>query len=127
MWLGMRRISHWAMTVLILVAATSLTIEKLGLESLPLFVVTQAITLMCFGLAVSNCSAMAMEHMGAIAGTASSVQGFFVTTGGATIGWWIGHEFNGTTQPLHLAFLTAGVVALALAAIVERGRLYRPT
>ncbi|MBN8808170.1 MAG: multidrug effflux MFS transporter [Sphingomonas sp.] len=127
MWLGMRRISHWAMTVLIVVAAISLTIEKTGLETLPLFVVTQAVTLMCFGLAASNCSAMAMEHMGAIAGTASSLQGFFVTTGGAIIGGLVGRAFDGTTLPLHLTFLTAGVVALTLAAIVERGRLYRPT
>lgn len=127
MWLGMRRISHWAMTVLIIVAATSLTIEKLGLETLPLFVATQAITLMCFGLAVSNCSAMAMSNMGEIAGTASSVQGFFITTGGAAIGGLIGRAFDGTTTPLHLGFLTAGIVALAIAAIVERGRLYRPT
>lgn len=126
MWLGMRRISHWAMTVLIVVAATSLTIEKLGLETLPLFVVTQAITLMCFGLAVSNCSAMAMSNMGEIAGTASSVQGFFITTGGAAIGGLIGRAFDGTTTPLHIGFLSAGIVALVIAAIVERGRLFRP-
>lgn len=127
MLLGMRRISHWAMTVLIVVAATSLGIEKAGLETLPLFVVLQGVTMMCFGLAASNCSAMAMERMGAIAGTASSLQGFVVTTGGAIIGGLIGVAFDGTTTPLHVAFLTSGVVALALAAIVERGRLYRPT
>jgi H+/Cl- antiporter ClcA len=38
----------------------------------------------------------------------------------------IGMAFDGTTTPLHLGFLAAGVVALALAAIVERGRLFRP-
>ena len=54
------------------------------------FVVVQAVTMMCFGLAASNFSAMAMENMGAIAGTASSLQGFVVTTGGAVIGGLIG-------------------------------------
>ncbi|MEO5937513.1 MAG: multidrug effflux MFS transporter [Sphingomonas sp.] len=127
MWLGMRRISHGAMLVLILAASTSLTIEHLGLETLWLFVALQAVTMMCFGLAASNCSAMAMANMGAIAGTASSLQGFVVTTGGALIGGLIGRSFNGTTTPLHIGFLTAGIVALTLAAIVERGRLFRPT
>lgn len=127
MWLGMRRISHGAMLVLILTASTSLLVESLGLETLWLFVALQAVTMMCFGLAASNCSAMAMANMGAIAGTASSLQGFIVTTGGALIGGLIGRSFNGTTLPLHFGFLIAGIVALTLAAIVERGRLFRPT
>ena len=33
----------------------------------------------CFGLATANFSAMAMENMGEIAGTASSLQGFITT------------------------------------------------
>jgi len=127
MWLGMRRISHGAMLVLIVAASTSLLIEHLGLESLWTFVAVQAVTMMCFGLAASNCSAMAMANMGAIAGTASSLQGFVITTGGALIGGLIGRAFDGTTTPLHLGFLAAGLVALTLAAIVERGRLFRPT
>ncbi|THD37885.1 MAG: MFS transporter [Sphingomonas sp.] len=127
MWLGMRRISHGAMLVLILAASTSLAIEHFGYETLSTFVAMQAVTMMCFGLAASNCSAMAMANMGAIAGTASSLQGFVVTTGGAVIGGLIGRSFDGTTTPLHIGFLSAGVVALTLAAIVERGRLFRPT
>lgn len=126
MWLGMRRISHGAMVLLIALASTSLLIERAGYETLWPFAVMQGFTMMCFALAGSNCSAMAMENMGRIAGTASSVQGFAVTTGGALIGGLIGRSFDGTTIPLHLGFLAAGVVALALAAIVERGRLFRP-
>ncbi|MBN8814013.1 MAG: multidrug effflux MFS transporter [Sphingomonas sp.] len=125
--LGMRRIAHAAMVVLILAASTSLAIEHFGFETLWLFVAMQAVTMMCFGLAASNCSAMAMANMGEIAGTASSLQGFVVTTGGALIGGLIGRSFDGTTTPLHLGFLSAGIVALALAALVERGRLFRPT
>ncbi len=126
MWLGMRRISHGAMVVLIVAASASLVISYLGLENIWTFVALQAVTMACFGLAASNCSAMAMMNMGEIAGTASSLQGFVVTTGGAAIGGLIGRAFDGTTIPLHLGFLTAGVVALVLAAIVERGRLFRP-
>jgi len=72
-------------------------------------------------------SAMAMENMGAIAGTASSVQGFFGITIGGLIGWAIGRSFDGTTVPLHLGFFIAGVAGLVIAAIVERGRLFRPS
>lgn len=126
MWLGMRRISHGAMLVLIVAASASLVISYLGLENIWTFVVLQAVTMACFGLAASNCSAMAMLNMGEIAGTASSLQGFVVTTGGAAIGGLIGRSFDGTTTPLHVGFLAAGVVALILAAIVERGRLFRP-
>ena len=126
MWLGMRRISHGAMVVLIVMSTASLVIHHLGLETLWLFVALQAVTMACFALAMSNCSAMAMSNMGEIAGTASSLQGFVVTTGGAAIGGLIGMAFDGTTMPLHLGFLAAGVVALAVAAIVERGRLFRP-
>ncbi len=126
MWLGMRRISHGAMLVLIAAASASLLISHLGLENIWTFVALQAVTMACFGLAASNCSAMAMLNMGEIAGTASSLQGFVVTTGGAAIGGLIGMAFDGTTTPLHLGFLAAGLVALGLAAIVERGRLFRP-
>ena len=126
MWLGMRRISHGAMVVLIVAAVASLAIEAAGRETLVGFVILQAITMASFGLAVSNCSAMAMENMGAIAGTASSLQGFAVTTGGAVLGGLIGSAFDGSTTPLHLGFLCAGLSALTIAAIVERGRLFRP-
>src|SRR3546814_20632803 len=70
---------------------------------------------------------MAMENMGAIAGTASSVQGFTTVTIGALIGAGIGQAFDGTTVPMFLGFFVAGLLALAIVALVERGRLFRPT
>ncbi len=81
----------------------------------------------CFGLATSNFSAMAMERMGEIAGTASSLQGFVTTMGGAVIGAGIGQAFDGTTVPLYSGFLLMGGLALAAVTITERGRLFRPS
>ena len=95
-----------------------------GLESLATFAVLQAITMACFGLATSNFSAMAMENMGAIAGTASSVQGFTSITFGTLIGAAIGQAFDGTTAPMSAGFLAAGVCALVLVLVTERGRLF---
>ncbi len=125
--LGMRRISQAALLVMIASSGTGLVIGQLGDEPLLVFVVLQAITMACFGLATSNMSAMAMENMGSIAGVASSVQGFFGITMGAVIGWAIGRSFDGTTLPLHLGFLVAGVCGIVIAAIVERGRLFHPS
>ncbi len=125
--LGTRFISHSALTGLVLVSIVHLAAIGMGWETLTSFAIFQALTLGCFGLATSNFSAMAMENMGHIAGTASSVQGFLSVTLGAVLGALIGQAFDGSTVPLVGGFLSAGVVALALVAITERGRLFRPT
>jgi DHA1 family bicyclomycin/chloramphenicol resistance-like MFS transporter len=89
------------------------------------FAVLQALTMACFGLAASNFSAMAMENMGEIAGTASSVQGFLSITLGVLIGAVIGQAFDATTVPMIAGFLVAGTLALGVIALTERGRLFR--
>ena len=60
-----------------------------------------------------------------IAGTASSVQGFVTTSGGALFGFYIGQHFNGTTVPLATGFAIYGIASLALVFWAERGRLFR--
>ena len=123
---GSRFMSHTALCTMIALSAINLMVWSLGGETLIVFVVLQALTMGCFGLASSNFSAMAMENMGAIAGTASSVQGFIAVTFGALIGTAIGQSFAGSTVPLHLGFLCCGILSLAIVAITERGRLFRP-
>lgn len=124
--LGTRAISHGALLVLIVIAGLHVAIIASGHESLPAFMVLQAVAMGCFGLSTSNFSAMAMENMGSIAGVASSVQGFASVTLGVAIGAGIGLAYDGTALPLTEGFLGAGIVALLLAAITERGRLFRP-
>jgi DHA1 family bicyclomycin/chloramphenicol resistance-like MFS transporter len=123
---GSRILSQSALVVLIGIALAALLLSLLGYESLLLFVVLQALMMGCFSLANSNFSAMAMTNMGSIAGTASSVQGFCVITGGAILGAVIGQSFAGTTVPMHVGFALAGITAFAIVAITERGRLFRP-
>lgn len=124
--LGMRPISHGALVVLIVAAGAHLLVTVSGEESVVSFVILQAITMGCFALANSNFSAMAMENMGAIAGTASSVQGFIAITAGSIIGAMIGQSFDGSAAPLFAGYLIAGLVALAIVAVTEKGRLFRP-
>lgn len=121
---GTRRLAHGAVLVLIASAATHLALALSGHETLLTFGVLQAITMGCFGLASSNFSAMAMENMGHIAGTASSVQGFVCVTVAAGIGALIGQAFDGSTVPLTVGFLLAGLAALVLVLVTERGRLF---
>lgn len=125
--IGTRRISHSALLGVILISGIHLMVAYGGLESLWTFATLQALMMACFGLATSNFSAMAMEKMGAIAGTASSLQGFVTTLGGALIGAAIGQMFDGTTVPLYAGFVAMGMLALIVVAIAERGRLFRPS
>lgn len=124
--IGTRRISHSALVGLTLIAGTHLAITWSGHENLWTFVVLQSLMMACFGLATSNFGAMAMEKMGHIAGTASSVQGFVTVVLGALLGALIGQSYNGTTVPLYLGFFIAGIFALGVVALAERGRLFRP-
>ena len=121
---GARRISHTALLAMMAIAAMHLAVSLSGNESLWVFVGLQAAMMPCFGLALSNMSSIAMEDMGEIAGTASSLQGFISTFGGAVIGGVIGQSFTGTTVPLDLGFLLAGFAALGAILFAERGRLF---
>lgn len=124
--LGSRRISHSALVMLIVLAGIGLVVGERGYETLVTFTIFQALAMGCFGLANANFQAMAMENMGEIAGTASSVQGLIVMTIGTVGGSLIGLSFAGTTTPYHLGLLIAGVVAFGIVFVAERGRMFRP-
>jgi DHA1 family bicyclomycin/chloramphenicol resistance-like MFS transporter len=92
-----------------------LAAEAVTRESIWMFVALQAGTMAFFGLIGANAGALAMEPLGHIAGTASSVQGVIATIGGALIGFTIGQQFNGTTLPFLVGFTSCGAAALAIA------------
>ena len=124
--MGTRLISHTALIGFIVFACLHLAISLAGAETLTNFIVVQALMMMCFGLATSNFSAMAMENVGDIAGTAASIQGFVATLGAAIIGAYVGQQYDGTTIPLYIGFTAMGFAALAIVLLAERGRLFRP-
>jgi len=122
--IGMRRISHAALLLFTGLSALSALITfSLG-ESLlwfyPLFILTFA----CFGLLGSNFSALAMEPLGSIAGTASAAYGFATTTVSSLIGMLIGSQYNGSTIPLMLGFVCLGASSLVIILITEKGKLF---
>jgi DHA1 family bicyclomycin/chloramphenicol resistance-like MFS transporter len=81
-------------------------------------------TFFFFGLTVPNFNAMAMEPLGHVAGTASSMLGFYTTLAGALFGWLIGQAFDGTVRPLEVGLSVMAALALAAVLITERGRLF---
>jgi DHA1 family bicyclomycin/chloramphenicol resistance-like MFS transporter len=123
---GMRRVSHTALIGYLAATLIHGSVALAGYETLWTFTLFQCATMFFFGLMASNFGALAMDPLGHVAGTASSVQGFVSTVGGALIGFWIGQHFNGTALPIVLGFGACGVAALAMVLIAEKGRLFRP-
>ena len=123
--LGTRLVSHSALLVFIGLAIASTVTAYSDSKSLWLFLILLSVNMGAFGLCGANFSAMAMEEMGAIAGTASSVQGSVGILVGAIIGGGIGQMYDGTTLPLSLGFLICSLLALVCVFATERGRLFR--
>lgn len=122
--LGMRRISHSALVLFTLLSVSSALLTLAFGESLYRFYPMFVLTFACFGLMGSNFSALAMEPLGEIAGTASAAYGFATTTVSSLIGMAIGNQYNGTTIPLMVGFTCLGVSALVVILITEKGRLF---
>ena len=125
--IGTRGVSHGALLGYLVVAMIHGLVVVGGYETLATFALLQACTMFCFGLVASNFGALAMEPLGHVAGTASSIQGYVPTAGGALLGFLIGQRYDGTTLPLQVGLLVYGVLALGLVLFAEHGRLFRRT
>ncbi|MEG3165331.1 multidrug effflux MFS transporter [Sphingomonas sp. PB2P19] len=124
--LGTRLISQSAVLALIALSVAHLGVIVAGIESLPSYIVFQALSMTCIGLCGSNFGAMAMEPVGHIAGAASSVQGFITSVGAVLVGSAIGQSYNGTTLPLAVGYLAIGIAVLGIVYVVEGGKLFQP-
>jgi DHA1 family bicyclomycin/chloramphenicol resistance-like MFS transporter len=113
--LGSRRILLLALAVFTAFSAIHFASAALVGDTIWTFIVLQAATMACFGLIGANAGALAMEPLGHVAGTASSLQGVITTVGGALIGLAVGQQFNGTTLPFLGGFTLCGGGALLVA------------
>jgi DHA1 family bicyclomycin/chloramphenicol resistance-like MFS transporter len=123
--LGMRRLAHIGICGFTLVAALQVAVALLfdGRPPLLLYASIFALNQFLFSLTMPNFNAMAMEPLGAIAGTASSFIGSYTTLVGALLGLVIGRSFNGTVIPLSTGYLCLGAACLLVVLWTERGRL----
>ncbi|MDQ0446867.1 DHA1 family bicyclomycin/chloramphenicol resistance-like MFS transporter [Methylobacterium aerolatum] len=125
--LGMRRLSQagtLAFTVVGL-GQVALGLAYGGHPPLPLFLGVLAANQFLISFAMPNFNALALEPLGAVAGTASSFLGFYTTIIGAGCGYAIGQSFDGTVLPIGIGYATLGGLALLVVAITERGQLFR--
>ncbi|WP_082909635.1 multidrug effflux MFS transporter [Sinorhizobium glycinis] len=121
---GMRRISHAALVLFTLLAAVGFA---LSLAGTPAFVVSYllfSVLLMFFAVIATNFTAISLEPMGHLAGTATAITGFISTTAGALIGSAVGQLFNGTLQPLFGGYALFGLLTIGATLWAEEGKLF---
>lgn len=124
--LGMRRISLFALILMIAVSAVATLITRLGTEDgLPpfwLFMVLMGLIFFSVAVLFANFNALALQPLGHLAGTASSVVNTFAMLGALPVGYAIAQGYDGSVAPLFTGFAVLGLGALIFMALAERVR-----
>ena len=121
---GMRRLSHGAVAGLVVVSVLHALVVLAAGESLFVFIGFISGAFFCLGLVLPNFNAIALEPLGAVAGTAAGAFGFMTTTLSALLGGAIGRAYDGTTTPMVVGMAVFSAVGLGVVLITERGRLF---
>ncbi|MTH33203.1 MFS transporter [Paracoccus limosus] len=116
--LGMRRIVAAAYAMQVVVAAVVLALLMGGLLpqalAFPVFFFWAVSVFFMAGITFGNLNAMALQHMGHLAGMAASVVAAVSTLGAVLIAAPVGQLYNGTAVPMVLATLLCSALALWL-------------
>ncbi|GGF60496.1 Bcr/CflA family drug resistance efflux transporter [Azorhizobium oxalatiphilum] len=123
---GMRHLSHAAIIGFFLtgVVQTGFGLAYDGRPPLLVFCALVALNQALFALTVPNFNSMAMEPLGAIAGTASSFIGFYTTLLGAVFGMIVGQAVSGSVLPLSVGYMVLGGLAILSTLWAEKWRLF---
>ncbi|WP_410218254.1 multidrug effflux MFS transporter [Paracoccus sp. (in: a-proteobacteria)] len=118
---GMRRIAKWAYVMQTIVSAVILTllltgVLPQGLEFWAFFFWATSVFFMA-GVTFGNLNALALQHMGHIAGMAASIIAAISTLAAVLIAAPVGQLYNGTAIPA----ITATLICSALAWALMRG------
>jgi DHA1 family bicyclomycin/chloramphenicol resistance-like MFS transporter len=124
--LGMRRLSHSALAVFIAMSALLFGLAAFNGGHVPfwVFFLCTLVTFCMFAFMGTNFNALAMDPLGHVAGTASSVLSSVQTILGGTVGALIGLAYDGTIMPLSLGYLVLSLLSFAVIAITEPRRLF---
>ncbi len=122
--IGMRRISHFVLVAFIVLSVTNVLAMTAFGESLWIFYPLFVLTFACFGMMGANFSALALEPLGEIAGTASAAHGFATSTVASLFGFLVASQFNGSVIPVMMGFVGLGVLSLTIVLITEKGHLF---
>ena len=122
---GMRKLSHGALVGFLVIATVHVIIAWAMGGAAPLWFFIAAMTLLfcLFGFIGANFNALAMDPLGHVAGTASSVLGFMQTFGGGIFGAIVGYFYDGSVIPMLVGFIILSLGALGCVVFAE-GRLF---
>lgn len=123
---GMRRLSHGAVCGFVAVSAAMVAaaVAYHGRPPLLLLCGLIAAAQFLFALCASNFNSIAMEPLGAVAGTAASFIGAFTTLMAALLALAIGRAFDGTVLPLTLGYFGLGALTVLCVLWAEKWRLF---
>jgi DHA1 family bicyclomycin/chloramphenicol resistance-like MFS transporter len=122
--LGMRLISHSAITGFLIVSLAMWSLLYIGALNFWTFFGLSAVCLALLGMIFPNLNSLAMEPWQRNAGTASSVLGSTTTIVASIVGYFVGQAYNESLVPLVAGFTVCAAVALIVVAYTERGRLF---
>ncbi len=123
---GMRRLSHMALVGFAVSGALLLLFAVLDDGQVP-FAAFYLLTFLAFGFFAfigTNFNALAMDPLGHVAGTASSVVSSLQTFLGGVLGAIVGQAFDGTVLPLSLGFLILSLSSFGVVALTDARRLF---
>jgi MFS transporter, DHA1 family, multidrug resistance protein len=124
--LGMRFISHSALICFVIVSAVHAVLALMGPVPFELFYTLVILAFFCIGFQGPNYNAIAMEPLGALAGSGAALIGFASSFVSASIGGYVAHQFDGTITPIFLGHFIVGALALLTIFITEKGKLMQP-
>ncbi len=124
--LGMRRISHAALIGFVVVSVIHALIALQGPVPFPIFYTLLLLAFFMIGFQGPNYNAIAMEPLGALAGSGAALIGFASSFVSACIGGLVARQFDGTITPIFLGHVVVGALALITIFITERGKLMQP-
>ncbi len=123
---GMRRMSHTALFLFVAVSFVHMVIALQGPVPFALFYVLVLIAFFAIGFQGPNYNAIAMEPLGALAGSGAALLGFTSSFVSALIGGYIARQFDGTITPIIIGHFVMSSAALAVIYFTERGKLLQP-
>ncbi|WP_240497789.1 multidrug effflux MFS transporter [Thioclava sp. IC9] len=113
--LGMRKIVKGTYISQVAISAVMLVLVLLGFTDgaagFPFIFIYSVSVFAMAGLTFGNLNALALEHMGHIAGMAASIVSAISTVGAVIIAAPVGLSFNGTALPMVIATLTCSSLA----------------
>lgn len=119
----LRKIVHRALAAFLILSIIFFIISYFSHMPFLLMLIINMGTMFLFGFVITNTTAIALEPMGHIAGTASAVVNTISVSVGALIGGTIGQLYDGTLVPMATGYLILAVVAIGAAFWGERGSL----